>query len=102
MPKLMERDDLMRAAVALGRSTEVWSQQYDSEAGEFNFSLPHGGRYEVVVMRIAPMEKKSPSSRREIRYGLMREKLKNWSYEKDREMDEEIVSHCECLKEGSM
>jgi len=101
MTKLMERDDLMRTAVALGRSTEVWSQQYDSETGEFNFSLPHGGRYEVVVMRIAPKRNESPSSHREICYGLMKEKLKNWSYEKDRQMDEELISHCECLKEGS-
>ena len=98
MPRLMEKDDLMRTAVDLGRAQEVWTDTFDTASGEFSFSLPHGGCYQIVVMRVSPLEAKE-SARKEVRYGLLRDKLKNWDYEMDRAMDEEVDEMFECLKE---
>ena len=85
----MEKDDLMRTAVDMGRAQEVWTDTFDTVSGKFSFSLPYGGSYQVVVMRISPMEEKV-NSRKKISYGLLKDKLKKWNYEADRSMDEEI------------
>lgn len=97
MPRLLERDDLMRMAVDLGRAQEVWATDYDSASGEFNFSLPHGGSYQIVVMRVS-RPKQGKADKRKPSFGLMKEKLKNWNYEADRAMDEEICEMFDCLK----
>ena len=34
MPRLMERDDVMRMAVNLGSAEEVWSEEYDTDSGD--------------------------------------------------------------------
>ena len=60
MPRLMEKDDLMRTAVDLGRAQEVWTDTFDTASGEFSFSLPHGGCYQIVVMRVSPLERLTP------------------------------------------
>ena len=99
MPRLMERDDLMRTAVDLGRAQEVWTDTFDTESGAFSFSLPYGGSYQIVVMRVPTSEEKG-SAKKEIRYGLMKDKLKNWNYEADRALDEEVNGMFECLKEN--
>ena len=39
--------------------------------------------------------------KKNIRYGLMKDRLKNWSYDADRAMDEEVSGMFECLKEDS-
>ena len=64
MPKLMEKDDLMRTAVDLGRAQEVWMDTFDTASGEFSFSLPHGGSYQIVVMRVSPLDVKKHVKRR--------------------------------------
>ena len=100
MPRLMQRDDLMRTAVDLGRAQEVWSGNYDSVSGEISFSLPRGGSYQVIVMRLSPV-KATNCAKREIRYGLMKDKLKGWNYEEDRALDEEVCGMFDCLKENA-
>ena len=100
MPRLMERDDLMRAAVDLGRAQEVWTDTFDTESGEFSFSLPYGGSYQIVVMRVSASEGEK-NTKKEIQYGLMKDKLKSWSYEVDRALDEEVNGMFECLKENA-
>lgn len=99
MPRLLERDDVMRAAVDLGRAQEVWAENYDSASGEFRFSLPHGGTYHVVVMRMSPLKSEKRTEKKAIPYGLLKEKLNGWSYEADRSMDGEICGMFDCLKE---
>jgi len=100
MPRLMGKDDLIRTAVDMGRAQEVWMDTFDTVSGEFSFSLPHGGSYQIVVMRVSPLEVKE-SAKKEIRYGLMRDRLKNWNYEADRALDEEVNDMFECLKENT-
>ena len=100
MPRLMEKDDLMSTAVVLGRAQEVWTDTLDTESGDFSFSLPRGGRYQIVVMRMSPLEAKD-TAKKTIPYGLMKEKLKNWDYEKDRAMDEEICGMFESIGENA-
>lgn len=101
MPRLLEKDDVMRAAVDLGRAQEVWSENYDSASGEFSFSLPHGGFYQIVVMRMSPSKIEKCAEKKTIPYGLLREKLNGWSYEADREMDDEICGMFDFLKENA-
>jgi len=100
MPRLMGKDDLIRTAIDMGRAQEVWMDTFDTVSGEFSFSLPHGGSYQIVVMRVSPLEVKE-SAKKEIRYGLMRDRLKNWNYEADRALDEEVNDMFECLKENT-
>ena len=91
MPRLMERDDVMRMAVNLGRAEEVWSEEYDTESGSIGLQLPEGGSYQVVVLRIQP---KAPSVPRKggVRIGSMKGKWRVPTEEEDRAMDEEIVA----------
>ncbi len=100
MPRLMEKDDLMRTAVDLGRAQEVWMDTFDTASGEFSFSLPSGGSYQIVVMRVSPSEVKK-SAKKEIHYGLLKDKLKNWNYEADRTLDEEVNGMFDCLQEDA-
>ena len=100
MPSLMEKDDLMRTAVDMGRAQEVWTDTFDTVSGEFSFSLPHGGSYQIIVMRVPHLGGKE-RTKKVIRYGLMKDKLKNWNYEADRVLDDEISGMFECLKEDA-
>jgi hypothetical protein len=95
----MGKDDLMRTVVDMGRSQEIWTDSFDTASGEFSVSLPHGGSYQIVVMRVSPLET-SGCAKKTIRYGLMKDKLKNWSYDVDRALDEEVGGMFECLKEN--
>ena len=99
MPRLMTKDDVMRTAVDLGRAGEVWAEDCDSASGEVCFSLPCGGTYHIVVMRISPLKSEKRAEKKKIPYGLLREKLNSWSYEADRAMDDEICDMFDCLKE---
>ena len=98
MPRLMERDDVMRMAVNLGRAEEVWSEEYDTESGSIGLQLPEGGSYQVVVLRIRP---KVPSVPRKggVRIGSMKGKWRIPTEEEDRAMDEEIVASMDLDKE---
>ncbi|MBR0197107.1 MAG: hypothetical protein IJQ34_03145 [Kiritimatiellae bacterium] len=98
MPRLMEKDDLMRTALGLGRAQEIWTDTFDTVSGEFSFSLPLGGRYQIVAMRISPLEVCEKGVKK-IPYGLMKDKLKNWDYETDQAMDREVCGMFDCLKE---
>lgn len=97
MPRLMTKDDVMRTAVDLGRAADVWSDTFDTESGEFSLSLPHGGSYQIVIMSV-PASKGKDRPKKSIHYGLKREKLKNWNYEADQALDEEVRGMFECLK----
>ena len=94
----MERDDLMRMAVNLGRAEEVWSEEYDTESGNIGLKLPKGGSYQVVVLRMQP---KAPSAPRKggVRIGSMKGKWRIPTEEEDRAMDEEIVASMDLDKE---
>ena len=94
----MERDDLMRMAVNLGRAEEVWSEEYDTESGNIGLQLPKGGSYQVVVLRMQP---KAPSAPRKggVRIGSMKGKWRIPTEEEDRAMDEEIVASMDLDKE---
>ena len=96
-PRLLERDDVMRMAVNLGRAEEVWSEEYDTESGSIGLQLPEGGSYQVVVLRIQP---KAPSVLRKggVRIGSMKGKWRVPT-EEDRAMDEEIVAAMDLDKE---
>ena len=98
MPRLMERDDLMRMAVNLGRAEEVWSEEYDTESGNIGLQLPKGGSYQVVVLRMQP---KAPSAPRKggVRIGSMKGKWRIPTEEEDRAMDDEIVASMDFDKE---
>ena len=100
MPSLMTKDDLMRMAVNLGRADQVWSETFDTSSGEFNFSFPHSGNYQIVIMSV-PASGAKDRPKKNIRYGLMKDRLKNWSYEADRALDEEVRGMFECFKEDS-
>ena len=98
MPRLMERDDVMRMAVNLGRAEEVWSEEYDTESGSIGLQLPKGGSYQIVVLR---MQTKMPMAPRKsgVRIGSMKGKWRIPTEEEDRAMDEEIVASMDLDKE---
>ena len=100
MPRLMTKDDVMRTAVNLGRADQVWSEIFDTSSGEFNFSFPHSGSYQILIMSVPASDSKD-RHKKIIRYGLLKDKLKNWSYDADRALDEEVCGMFECLKEDS-
>ena len=100
MPTLMTKDDVMRTAVNLGRAGQVWSETFDTASGEFRFSFPHSGSYQIVIMSVSAPEEKI-SHKKNIRFGLLKDKLKNWNYDADRALDEEICGMFECLKENA-
>lgn len=98
MPRLMERDDVMRMAVNLGRAEEVWSEEYDTESGSIGLQLPNGGVYQVVVLRMQPS---APSVPRKsgVRIGSMKGKWRIPTEEEDQAMDEEILASTDIDKE---
>ena len=98
MPRLMERDDVMRTAVNLGRAEEVWSEEYDTESGSIGLQLPKGGSYQVVVLRI---QSKAPSVPHKggVRIGSMKGKWRIPTEEEDRAMDKEILASMDLDKE---
>ena len=114
MPTLMTKDDVMRTAVNLGRADQVWSETFDTASGEFRFSFPHSGNYQIVIMSVSAPEEEN-SQKKNIRFGLLKDKLKNrrrigamagrwpdYSYERDREMDAEIAADCDAFKDGAL
>jgi hypothetical protein len=80
MPRLIERDDVMRTAVNLGRAKDVWSDEFVTDSGEMAFKLPQGGRYQVVFVRIESKPEAVPVKRRSavdmIGYGRKFHKLR--------------------------
>ena len=98
MPRLLERDDVMRMAVNLGRAEEVWAEEYDTESGSIGLQLPKGGSYQIVVLRMQP---KVPTAPRKsgVRIGSMKGKWRIPTEEEDRAMDEEIVASMDLDKE---
>ena len=100
MPRLMTKDDVMRTAVNLGRASNVWSDTFDTESGEFSLSLPRGGSYQVVIISV-PASDGKVRPQKNIHYGLLKDKLKNWNYEVDRALDEEVCGMFECLGENA-
>ena len=63
----------MQMAVSLGRAEKVWSEQLDTDTGDMVFSLPEGGIYQVVFVRVESNPKigvaKRPSAVDLIGYG---------------------------------
>lgn len=100
MPRLMTKDDVMRTAADLGRADRVWSETFDTASGEFSFSFPHSGSYQILIMSVPASDSKG-RHKKNIRSGLLKDKLKNWSYDADRALDEEVCRMFECLKENS-
>ena len=91
MPRLMERDDLMRTAVDLGRAEEVWSEEYETESGRIGLQLPKGGSYQIVVLRMRSKVTSVPR-KNGVRIGSMKGKWRIPTVEEDRAMDEEIAA----------
>ena len=50
MPRLLERDDVMRTAVNLGRAEKVWSERLVTGSGDMTFRVPEGGSYQVILL----------------------------------------------------
>lgn len=100
MPRLMERDDLMRMAEDLGHAEEVWSEEFNTDTGRIGLQLPSGGCYQIVVLRMNP---KVPiaSRKRGVRIGSMKGKWRIPTVEEDRAMDDEIVASMDLEKECS-
>ena len=92
MPRLMERDDLMRMAVNLGSAEEVWSEEYDTDSGDIGLHLPYGGSYRVVVLKMTRDPADRVQRKGGLKIGLMKGKWNAPSEEEDRMMDEEIAS----------
>ena len=92
MPRLMERDDVMRMAVNLGSAEEVWSEEYDTDSGDIGLHLPYGGSYRVVVLKMTRDPAAQVQRKGGLKIGLMKGKWVAPSEEDDRMMDEEIAS----------
>ena len=62
MPRLLERDDVMRTAVSMGRADKVWFEQFRTSSGDMTFKLPEGGIYQVVFVRVdTPQKSEEPT-----------------------------------------
>ena len=94
MPTLMSEDDVMRAAVNLGRASRVWSAFCDSSSCPSGIQLPDGGAYQLIFLRVsdaAPQTPKKPQRK----IGLMDGKWKIPTWEEDKAMDREIEADFE-------
>ena len=92
MPRLMEREDVMRTAVNLGSAEEVWSEEYDTESGDIGLHLPYGGSYRVIVLKMTQDPVERTQRKGGLKIGLMKGKWNAPSEEDDRIMDAEIAS----------
>ena len=52
MPKLMEKRDWIQAVANVSAADRVWSENILSQAGTLPLSIPEGGTYQVILVKI--------------------------------------------------
>ena len=101
MPTLMTKDDVMRAAVNLGRASRVWSAYCDSSSCPPGIQLPDGGAYQLIFLRVpdaAPQTSKKPR----VKIGLKDGEWRIPTWEEDKAMDREIEAEFEASLESPL
>ncbi len=91
MPRLMTKDDVMQTAVNLGRAGQVWFEFCDSSSCPPGITLPDGGAYQLIFLRVSDATPQVPQ-KSGIKIGLMKGKWKAPSEDDDKMMDAEIAS----------
>ena len=73
MPMLMEKTDWMRTVADVGAAERIWYDDVSGDAGAVSISLPEGGHYQIILVKIdSPAEDVKPkrkSARDFIGYG---------------------------------
>ena len=54
MPRLMEKNDWMRAVANVGSAECVWCDDVSSSVGVLPLSIPEDGHYQVILVKISP------------------------------------------------
>ena len=101
MPTLMTKDDVMRAAVNLGRAGQVWSAFCDSSSCPPGIQLPDGGEYQLIFLRVSDAAPQTPKKPR-LKIGLKDGKWKIPTWEEDKAMDCEIEADFEASLESPL
>ena len=52
MPKLMEKRDWIQTVANVSTADRVWSENILSQAGTLPLSIPEGGTYQVILIKI--------------------------------------------------
>ena len=52
MPKLMEKRDWIQTVANVSAADRVWSENILSQAGTLPLSIPEGGAYQVILVKI--------------------------------------------------
>lgn len=52
MPKIMEKQDWIQTVANVGLADRVWSENILSQAGTLPLSIPEGGTYQVILVKI--------------------------------------------------
>ncbi|MCQ2394735.1 MAG: hypothetical protein MJ249_10650 [Kiritimatiellae bacterium] len=80
MPKLMDKNDWIQTVANVSAAERVWSANVTTEDGNFPLSMPEGGVYQVIVVKIdavpEPVVATRKSAREMIGYGAKFHKLR--------------------------
>jgi len=64
MPMVMEKKDWMQTVANVGAADGVWFENVSGNAGSISVSLPEGGRYQVILVKIDSLPTKMLLPRR--------------------------------------
>jgi len=58
MPMVMEKKDWMQTVANVGSADGIWYDNVAGDAGDISVSLPEGGSYQVILVKINSLQKK--------------------------------------------
>jgi len=58
MPMVMEKKDWMQTVANVGSADGVWYDNVAGDAGDISVSLPEGGSYQVILVKINSLQKR--------------------------------------------
>ncbi len=59
MPMVMEKKDWVQTVANVGTADGVWFENVAGDAGSISVSLPEGGRYQVILVKIDSLPTKT-------------------------------------------
>lgn len=64
MPMVMEKKDWMQTVANVGAADGVWFENVAGNAGSISVSLPEGGRYQVILVKVDSLPTKTLQPRK--------------------------------------
>ena len=80
MPKLMEKEDWIQTVANVSAAERVWCENVTAREGTLSLSVPEGGAYQVIMVKIGESPKAAAPRRKSARdmigYGAKFHKLR--------------------------